>query len=327
MSNMIYCGNALSILQQLPSESVQMCVTSPPYYGLRDYGVNGQIGIESSPSEYTEVLVAVFQEVRRILKPDGTLWLNIGDSYAGSGKGAWSKPIEKRPSSKQVYHCKSDDRNATMPKRWKNIKAKDLLGIPWLLAFSLRDDGWYLRSDVIWQKPNCLPEAVKDRPTKSYEHLFLLAKQANYYYDRTAIMEPIAKSTFPRNKRAVAENKHTGDVPGQSIQTILQPRSSMGNSGMRNKRDVWNISTNGYRANGHYAVFPEKLVEPCILAGCPAGGVVLDPFFGSGTVGVVCRRLGRQYIGIELNHKYCVLAQARIDKVKEGTSIGSQNQP
>lgn len=292
MSNMIYCGNALSILQQLPSESVQMCVTSPPYYGLRDYGVDGQIGIEPTPSEYTEILVTVFREVRRILKPDGTLWLNIGDSYAGSGKGAWSKPIEKRPSSKQVYHCKSDDRNATMPKRWKNIKAKDLLGIPWLLAFSLRDDGWYLRSDVIWQKPNCLPEAVKDRPTKSYEHLFLLAKQSHYYYDRTAIMEPIAESTQARNKR-----------------------------------DVWNISTNGYRADGHYAVFPEKLVEPCILAGCPTGGVVLDPFFGSGTVGAVCKRLGRQYIGIDLNPEYCALAQARIDKVKEETSIGSQNQP
>lgn len=327
MSNMIYCGNSLSILQQLPSESVQMCVTSPPYYGLRDYGVDGQIGIEPTPSEYTEVLVTVFQEVRRILKPDGTLWLNIGDSYAGSGKGAWSKPIEKRPSSKQVYHCKSDDRNATMPKRWKNIKAKDLLGIPWLLAFSLRDDGWYLRSDVIWQKPNCLPEAVKDRPTKSYEHLFLLAKQSHYYYDRTAIMEPIAESTQARNKRAVAENKHAGGVPGQNIQAIFRPRTSTESNGMRNKRDVWNISTNGYRADGHYAVFPEKLVEPCILAGCPTGGVVLDPFFGSGTVGAVCKRLGRQYIGIELNPEYCALAQARIDKVKEETSIGSQNQP
>lgn len=325
MSNMIYCGNALSILQQLPSESVQMCVTSPPYYGLRDYGVNGQIGVESTPSEYTEALVAVFQEVRRVLKPDGTLWLNIGDSYAGSGKGAWNRPIEKRPSSKQIYHCKSDDRNATMPKRWKNIKAKDLLGIPWLLAFSLRDDGWYLRSDVIWQKPNCLPEAVKDRPTKSYEHLFLLAKQPNYYYDRTAIMEPISKNTLSRNKHAAAENKYTSGIPEQSIQTTFRPQSSTESSGMRNKRDVWNISTNGYRANGHYAVFPEKLVEPCILAGCPAGGVVLDPFFGSGTVGAVCKRLGRQYIGIELNHEYCALAQARIDKVKEETAIGSQN--
>lgn len=325
--NKIFCGDAPEVLRQLPSESVQMCVTSPPYYGLRDYGVDGQLGCEPSPLAYAERLVEVFREVRRVLRQDGTLWLNIGDCYAGSGKGIWSKPVSERPKSKQLYCCKDEDATAAVPKRWHDIKQKDMIGIPWLLAFSLRDDGWYLRSDIIWQKPNCLPEPVKDRPTKSYEHLFLLSKSPQYYYDSAAIMEPMANSTVERNKRAVSEkNKYAGGLPGIGVQAIFKPRPCTQSSGMRNKRDVWSVSTNSYRAEGHFAVFPERLIEPCVMAGSRENDIVLDPFFGSGTTGAVCKRLGRQYIGIELNPEYCALAKKRINEVKEEAPVGGKNQ-
>lgn len=202
-----------------------------------------------------------------------------------------------------------------------------MIGIPWLLAFSLRDDGWYLRSDIIWQKPNCLPEPVKDRPTKSYEHLFLLSKSPQYYYDNAAIMEPMADSTVERNKRAVSEkNKYAGGLPGIGVQAIFKPRPCTQSSGMRNKRDVWSVSTNSYRTEGHFAVFPERLIEPCVMAGSRENDIVLDPFFGSGTTGAVCKRLGRQYIGIELNPEYCALAKKRIDEVKEEAPVGGKNQ-
>lgn len=292
LQNTVLCGDALEMLKRLPDEYVQMCVTSPPYYGLRDYGAEGQIGCEQTPLEYIDRLTEIFREVRRVLKSNGTLWLNIADSYAGSGKGVWSKSLAERPKSKQTYHSLNTDENAALPKKWDGIKEKDMIGIPWQLAFALRADGWYLRSDIIWQKPNCLPEAVKDRPTKSYEHIFLLSKSPHYYYDTAAISEPVAPVTVERNKR-----------------------------------DVWSVSTNSHRGYGHFAMYPERLIEPCILAGSPEQGLVLDPFFGSGTTGAVCKRLSRRYLGIELNPEYCETAKTRIQQTKEELYLGSKNQP
>lgn len=227
------------------------------------------------------------------LKQDGTLWLNIADSYAGSGKGAWSKPIEEQKKNKQTYLYSATAATTNMPKVWNKIKPKDMIGIPWMVAFALRDDGWYLRSDIIWEKPNCLPEPVKDRPTKSYEHLFLFAKSPRYFYNREAIMEPIAESTVERYKRGVAKDNKYEILSGTQKQKLFEARSHSEMGAMRNARDVWRISTNQQRIPGHYAVFPEKLIEPCIMAGSQAGDAVLDPFIGSGTTGAVARRLGR----------------------------------
>ena len=319
LQNTVLCGDALEMLKRLPDECVQMCVTSPPYYGLRDYGAEGQIGCEQTPFEYIDRLTEIFREVRRVLKSNGTLWLNIADSYAGSGKGVWSKSLAERPKSKQTYHSLNTDENAALPKKWDGIKEKDMIGIPWQLAFALRADGWYLRSDIIWQKPNCLPEAVKDRPTKSYEHIFLLSKSRRYYYDAAAIAEPVAASTPARMKRGFgAGNKYSADIPGQKHQHLNDHRpngyADEDIPQLRNKRDVWQINTVPYRG-GHFAAFPPKLAETCLLAGCPPEGVVLDPFLGSGTTAAVARQLGRHYIGIELNPDYCKLAEKRIGGV------------
>lgn len=205
----ILCGDAAEVLKTLPPESVNMCVTSPPYYGLRDYGDQGQIGIEQSPDEYIARLVKVFDEVYRVLKSDGTLWLNIGDSYAGSGKGPMSLQVAGNGKNKNLYDMKS--RIYDVPKKWENIKPKDLIGIPWMLAFALRERGWYLRSDIIWHKKNCLPESAKDRPTKCYEHIFLLAKSSKYYFDYKAIQEPIKEVSRERYKRGRSANsKYVG---------------------------------------------------------------------------------------------------------------------
>ena len=298
LQNTVLCGDALEMLKRLPDEYVQMCVTSPPYYGLRDYGAEGQIGCEQTPLEYIDRLTEIFREVRRVLKSNGTLWLNIADSYAGSGKGVWSKSLAERPKSKQTYHSLNTDENAALPKKWDGIKEKDMIGIPWQLAFALRADGWYLRSDIIWQKPNCLPEAVKDRPTKSYEHIFLLSKSPHYYYDAAAISEPVAPVTVERNKRAVSDRtKYAKGVGGAKPQALFLPRSHSDMPTKRNKRDVWSVSTNSHRGYGHFAMYSERLIEPCILAGSPEQGLVLDPFFGSGTTGAVCKRLSRRYLG------------------------------
>ena len=243
-------GDALEQLKKLESESVNTCVTSPPYYNLRDYGTPGQIGREETPEEYISKLTAVFREVHRVMRPDGTLWVNIGDSYAA----------KSGPQS-----C--------------GYKGKDLIGVPWMLAFALRRDGWYLRQDIIWQKLNAMPESVRDRCTKSHEYIFLLSKSGRYYFDAAAIREPCGKK---------------------------------GNdSGSRNKRSVWNIATGQFKA-AHYATFPERLVEPCILAGCPEGGIVLDPFVGSGTTGAVAKRLRRNFVGVEINPGYWQMAVDRI---------------
>lgn len=299
-------GDAAEKLKTLDDESVHTCVTSPPYFGLRDYGIAGQIGLEQNPEEYVEKLVRVFREVRRVLRNDGTLWLNIGDSYAGDRK--------------------------LMPAKAAGFKPKDLIGIPWMLAFALRTDGWYLRQDIIWQKTNCMPESVRDRCTKSHEYIFLLSKRPRYYFNAEAISEPIADSSIKRCSQNIDAQKGSDRQPGKTNGNMKAALPRFGGSKYgddtreefrtksgaeyipslkRNKRDVWAISTGGFKG-AHFAVFPEKLVEPCILAGCPAGGTVLDPFAGSGTTGVVAKKLGRKFVGAELNPEYREMAVARI---------------
>ena len=303
----ILCGDAAQILKTLPQKSVNMCVTSPPYYGLRDYGEQEQIGIEKTPQEYIARLVEVFDEVHRVLADDGTLWLNIGDCYAGSGKGPMT--IFQNGKNKDVFDMKN--RIYEVPKKWSGIKPKDLIGIPWMLAFALRERGWYLRSEIIWHKKNCLPESAKDRPTKCHENIFLLSKSRQYYYDYKAIQEPIKEVSRERYKRGTSANKYVGQ------QGIMRARKDSldFDQQFRRKRDVWEVSTNSYKMDEHFAMFPEKLIEPCILAGSKVGGIVLDPFFGSGTTGAVAKRFGRDFIGIDLNARYLEKAKERIEKV------------
>lgn len=309
----ILCGDAAEMLKTLPQECVNMCVTSPPYYGLRDYGESGQIGIEQTPDEYIARLVKVFDEVYRVLKKDGTLWLNIGDSYAGSGKG----PMTLTQGGKNEDVFNMQNRVYEVPKSWSGIKPKDMIGIPWMLAFALRERGWYLRSDIIWYKTNCLPESAKDRPTKTYEHIFLLAKSRQYYFDFKAIQEPIKDVSRERYKRGRSANsKYVGQ---QGITQVREDFSDFDQQ-FRRKRDVWEVSTNTYKMDEHFAMFPERLIEPCILAGSKAGGIVLDPFFGSGTTGAVAKRFGREFIGIDLNARYLEKAKERIDKVLTETA-------
>lgn len=283
-------GDALNVLKTLPDKSVQMCVTSPPYYGLRDYGVDGQIGLEETPEQFISCLVDVFREVRRVLKDDGTLWVNIGDSYCGTGnKGDYKDP--KNPNGR------NGQKMAVNGKIGGVYKSKDLIGIPWMLAFALRADGWYLRQDIIWHKPNPMPESVKDRCTKAHEYIFLLSKSKKYYFDSKSISEPVAQSTIDRLQQNI--DAQAGSV----IEGGGYPR--------RNKRDVWTVTTKPYKG-AHFATFPEDLIEPCILAGSQKGDLVLDPFNGAATTGVVCNRLGRDYLGIELNPEYVQLSTERL---------------
>lgn len=313
--NKIICADAIDGLKSLEDESVDMCVTSPPYYGLRDYGNEKQIGMEECPQEYVRNLTEIFMEVYRVLKPTGTLWLNIGDSYAGSGKGPMSLALAGNGKNKTLYE--KNKRVQDVPKKWAGIKPKDMIGIPWMLAFSLRENGWYLRSDIIWHKTNCLPESVKDRPTKCYEHIFLLSKEKKYYYDYKAIREPLKEATKARYKRGRSDkSKYAAEKIHQNINRQHEDFSAFDQE-FRRKRDVWEMSTNTFKMDEHFAMYPEKLIEPCILAGCPKGGIVLDPFFGSGTTGAVAKRLGRLYVGIEINPKYCEKAGQRIAQVKE----------
>ena len=300
--NKIFCGNAFDILKTLPSESVDMCVTSPPYYGLRDYGVEAQIGNEQTPYEYIQNLLLVFEEVKRVLKPDGTLWVNIADSYAANNKNF------KLPPNKDF---------SAVPKLWHGIKQKDMIGVPWLLAFSLRENGWYLRSDIIWHKKNCMPESVKDRPSKCYEHIFLLSKSSKYYYDYEAVKEPAAESSIARYKRGVSDKTKYRDRK----QGIFMPRDKTDFSDMRNRRDVWSVAINASHIPGHFAIYPEKLIEPCIMAGSAVGGVVLDPFFGSGTTGIVAVKNSRKFIGIDINPEYCKTARERILQLTNETEV------
>ena len=299
----IITGNAIEVLKELPDCSADCCITSPPYLGLRDYGVSGQLGLENSVEAYINRLTDIFREVRRVLKNDGTLWLNIGDSYVSSNS------------------------------EYSNCKRKDLIGAPWLLAFALRDDGWYLRQDIIWEKPNAMPESVKDRCTKSHEYIFLFSKQSKYYFDYEAIKEPAvgfnniapagSKGTLRPNSRLRKGNSRTfrgGGVytKGQSFNNSAEiMRESHGNNenmtGLRNKRSVWTVATQGYK-EAHFATFPEKLIEPCVLAGSRDGGIILDPFIGSGTTAVVAKKHNRGFIGIELNPDYAEMARRRLEE-------------
>ncbi len=301
----IRVGDCLEVLRTMPDESVQMCVTSPPYFGLRDYGHAGQLGLEKTPAEYVEKMVTVFREVRRVLRDDGVLFLNIGDSYAGSGKGQTADGAAD-PKVRKTQGMKIETQTAAS----LGLKPKDLIGIPWMLAFALRADGWYLRSDIIWHKPNPMPESVTDRPTKSHEYLFLLTKSATYYYDADAIAEKSVGTEYDRTMRP--QNRMNG-VPSLVVgrqQEVAGATLGLGST-TRNKRTVWTVTTTPY-SGAHFATFPPKLIEPCILAGCPVGRTVLDPFGGAGTTALVADRLGRDAILIELNPEYAEMARRRI---------------
>ena len=294
-------GDSVEMLKTIPDGTVDCCVTSPPYYGLRDYGKEGQIGLEESPEEYIEKLVRVFREVKRVLKSDGTLWLNIGDSYSGSGKG---------PSGKISRDCQNMYKIGKGGNIPKGTKPKDLIGIPWMLAFALRADGWYLRQDIIWHKPNPMPESVKDRCVKSHEYIFLFSKKPRYFFDYEAIQEKAQTGETKRNKNA--EGYQANYAKGDRFS---KGEHVYGKGGRRNKRDVWKVATRPYK-EAHFATFPEQLIEPCILAGSRPDGIVLDPFFGSGTTGVVAEKYGRRYIGVELNEEYIELAKKRLNGVQ-----------
>lgn len=272
--NQIICGDALGSLKKIPNNYFQCCITSPPYWGLRDYGIPYQIGAELEVNEYIEDLTDIFREVRRTLSNDGTLWLNIGDSYT-SGNRTWRDKDKKNPARGMRYR----------PPTPEGLKPKDLIGIPWRLAFALQSDGWYLRSDIIWHKPNCQPESVKDRPTRAHEYLFLLSKSEKYYYDYESIKEP-----------------------------------SKSKKGLRNRRTIWSINTEPNQYD-HFAMFPETLIEPCIKAGSKPGDIILDPFFGSGTIGVAAIKLNRKYVGIELSSDYVDIAHKRINEMNANGKI------
>jgi DNA modification methylase len=304
---MIYNKDCLEQLKLLENESVNCCVTSPPYWGLRDYNVQGQLGLEKNPDEYVKKIVEIFREVRRVLKKDGTLWLNLGDSYAGSGKGRLSTGEHSSLGKIQRSNQGSIEGNIQKSIIPEFLKPKDLIGIPWRVAFALQKDGWYLRQDIIWHKPNPMPESVRDRCTKAHEYIFLLSKSSNYYFDQDAIREPYS---WPQGRL-----KGTRGEQGYSSARGFDRDNSGGfpqrHSG-KNKRSVWSITPKPFKA-AHFATYPPDLIRPCILAGCPIGGIVIDPFFGSGTTGVVALQNGRKFIGIELNSEYISIAEKRLN--------------
>lgn len=349
MTVQIIVGDCRERLAELADQGVHCCVTSPPYFGLRDYGVDGQMGLEATPEEYVAGMVTVFREVRRVLRDDGTLWLNMGDSYAGSGRGNGSEGSKQRTNAGSLVE--PTNRGSTLAagfheaarqadaigRAWvkppKGLKQKDLIGVPWLLAFALRADGWYLRQDIIWSKPNPMPESIRDRCTKAHEYIFLLSKSERYYFDAAAIREDrvgdedaaifrggsyVAGEPSPR---VVVGNKRVRGVPPRHAQygeSSDQSGLDMVGRGMgRNKRSVWEVATSPF-SEAHFATFPPALIEPCILAGCPVGGTVLDPFGGAGTTGLVADRLQRNAILIELNPEYAEMARRRIDGDRGG---------
>lgn len=340
--NVIHNQDCLAGLKELPDNSVDCCVTSPPYYGLRDYGVEGQLGLESSPDEYVARMVEVFSEVRRVLKPDGTLWLNIGDSYCATGTGSGDQKSSTLQGSKSTQ-IEAGKRPHKRP--GNGIKPKDLIGIPWMLAFALRSPdfichgcgttshsdtwgrwpngrricpkcelskghdiipGWYLRQDIIWAKNNCMPESVTDRCTKSHEYIFLFSKSQKYHFDSKAIAEPIAGATVNDRVDTGKVRKNNGFPGSQSA-----GHGRLGELDMRNKRSVWSISPAQFH-EAHFATFPEEIPAQCIKAGCPIDGIVLDPFMGAGTTAIVARKLNRNFIGLELNPKYIEIANKRM---------------
>ncbi len=339
MNVKIYIGDALQRLKALPDNSVDCCITSPPYWGLRDYGVVGQLGLEKTPEEHIAALVKVFREVHRVLKPQGTLWVNYGDTYASSVNGR---------AAAEVVNDNRTFRDKPFSTVVGKLKPKDLVGLPWLLAFALRDKaGFYLRSDIIWHKPNCMPESAKDRPVKAHEYMFLFSKSPRYYYNYNAVLEPVAANdngniqhpnalSFARSVKEPERPGHNDSqhrlsrgkgnnksfrgggayVHNQSFQNAADiSNQTIGNqenlSGLRNRRTVWTIPTRGF-PEAHFATFPPDLVRPCLLAGCPVGGVVLDPFGGAGTTALEAERQQKNAILIELNPEYADMARRRI---------------
>ena len=376
MTVKILKGDCRDVLRSLDAESVQTCITSPPYWGLRDYGIAGQIGLEKSPFDYIDELVGVFREVWRVLRPDGTLWLNLGDSYAGSGRGgnptADSSTLQGSLASQEAAMVRRTrgrgeigatardaavtnvgrraTRGSQLPagfhetariegaigRAWvppaSGFKQKDLMMMPARVAIALQEDGWWLRQDIIWSKPNPMPESVTDRCTKSHEYLFLLSKNERYFYDQEAIREPFVGKALtdldggPQRNRDGSNANNGRDYnanrasykPGSASNMNGGEHVKKSDAGLpvnlagRNKRSVWEIATTPY-GEAHFATFPPALIEPCILAGCPKGGTVLDPFLGAGTTALVADRLGRNCIGIELNPDYADMAKRRIE--------------
>ncbi len=335
--NKVLFGDCREVMRDLIAQGVkvQTCVTSPPYWGLRDYGHPGQLGLEPTPEQYVANMVEVFRLVRDLLAEDGTLWLNLGDSYAGSGRGGYvggksglqgsiegqdqsriARGSQLSPGLHAAAAAAGNIGRAWVPPP-PGLKNKDLVGIPWRVAFALQADGWYLRSDIIWHKPNPMPESVTDRPTKAHEYIFLLSKSERYYYDAEAIKEPcesgpsdIRKMTEQRERIGGKHKTLNDPFSKASAATNIGRKRSVGSPDGRNRRTVWTVSTKPY-SGAHFATYPPELIEPCILAGSRPGDIVLDPFFGSGTTGEVAERLGRQWIGIELNQDYEPLQKAR----------------
>jgi len=284
-------GNCLDKLKELPDQSINTCITSPPYWGLRDYGEGEQLGMEDTPEEFVNNMVEVFREVKRVLRDDGTVWLNLGDSYSSGGRTTTTNQSLRGDK----------DYGVTRPKPSKGIKPKDLIGIPWRVAFALQQDGWYLRQDIIWHKPNPMPESVKDRCTKAHEYIFLLSKSPKYYFDNEAIKEDAKFPDVPNTPKSI---KAVDGVYSKNLQKI-------GANPKRNKRSVWTVTTKPFKG-AHFATFPMDLIEPCVLAGCPENGTVLDPFGGSGTTGIVASNHNRKAVLIELNTEYIEIARQRI---------------
>jgi DNA modification methylase len=329
----IHNGDCREVLKTLADQSVNCVVTSPPYYGLRDYGVEHQIGLEQTPDEYVAQMVAVFREARRVLRDDGTLWLNLGDSYAGSGKGGNPEAGKQATNAGSqsvgtLYGTGMTAREAAVSnvtrKTFDGIKAKDLIGIPWRVAFALQADGWYLRNDIIWHKPNPMPESVEDRCTRAHEYVFHLSKSARYFHDKEAIAEDAVYAGLEgqdasgfkdpkqfNGKHSDKQRGHSRRHAGFNDRWDNMTKAEQG-AGKRNKRTVWTIATRPY-PEAHFATMAPELAETCIRAACPPGGVVLDPFGGAGTTGLVADRLQRDAVLIELNPAYAALARSRID--------------
>ncbi|UVH51550.1 site-specific DNA-methyltransferase [Pseudomonas sp. CBSPBW29] len=349
----VLIGDCIESMRTLPDKSVQMCVTSPPYYGLRDYGADGQIGLEETPAEFIARLVEVFREVRRVLRDDGTAWVNMGDSYAGSRCGGNKQSITGVGRDESVTAARA--RRTIASRRRDNeevprsdyavpgCKPKDMMGMPWRLAFALQDDGWYLRQDIIWHKPNPMPESVRDRCTKAHEYIFLLSKSPKYFYDQSAILEPCSPNTHNRLSQDVlaqigSDRANGGAKSNGNMKAVARKSNGVGwghgtdgeerargrikdndsmNSALavmpteRNKRSVWTVPTHSFKG-AHFATFPPDLIRPCILAGAPPGGIVLDPFGGAGTTSVVAMEEGRKSILCELNPEYAAMAERRI---------------
>lgn len=296
----LFHGDSLAVLRELPEQSVDCCVTSPPYFGLRDYGSEGQYGLEASPAEYVETMRALFAEVRRVLADDGTLWLNLGDTYY-SGKGAAVGPDKKQPA-RRGYVRPVDKSGAD----W--AKPKSLLGIPWRVAFALQDDGWILRNEVIWSKPNAMPESVTDRLSSRHEHMFMLTKSRRYWFDLDPIREEQSPVSIARATRADMRGKEGwADAYHGNPPTGLARQSERDTSIGRNPGDVWNIATQPF-PGAHFAVMPPELARRAVVAGCKPGGTVLDPFSGSGTTGLVAQQNGRRYVGVDLSAEYLDLS-------------------